>query len=163
MGAAIALLLVSTVSAMIWIGPRVIQAMGAEYPVFGWLATQSRQGVPVWAMGLQSTLSLVFLASGSYDRVLIYAQFSLLLCTFLAAAGVVVLRFTRPELPRPYRTWGYPATPVLFCAMTLWMLVYVVRHRPVESLMGLATLGAGLGVYWIARRLGHASPAAGPP
>jgi len=159
MGAGIVLLLVSTISAMIWIGPRVIQAMGADYPVFGRLGAQSRKGVPAWAMLFQSSLSLIFIASGSYDRVLVYAQFSMLLCTFLAAAGVVVLRITQPLQERPYRTWGYPATPAVFCAVTLWMLIYVMRYRTGESLMGIVTLLAGLLVYRLSRGMEHGAEA----
>jgi APA family basic amino acid/polyamine antiporter len=160
MGAAIAVLLVSTVSAMVWIGPRVIQAMGEDYPLFGWLGTHNRQGVPAWAMAFQSALSALFIASGTYDRVLVYAQFSLLLCTLLAAAGVVVLRVTRPDLPRPCRAWGYPVTPAVFCAVTLWMLVYIVRMRTVESLMGFATVLTGLLVYRVSRRMPFRVPGA---
>jgi APA family basic amino acid/polyamine antiporter len=163
MGAAIVLLLVSTVSAMIWIGPRVIQVMGEDYPVFGWLAAANRGGVPAWAMVLQSALSMVFIASGTYDRVLVYAQFSLLLCTFLATVGVVVLRFTQPGLARPYRTWGYPVTPVVFAAVTLWMLVYIGRFRPLESMMGLATLVAGLAIYRLSLRFPVQAPRTAPP
>jgi APA family basic amino acid/polyamine antiporter len=103
-------------------------------------------------MVLQSTLSMLLIWSGTYERVLVYAQFSLLLCTFLAAAGVVVLRFTEPDLPRTYRTWGYPLTPILFAGVTLWMLGYVVRFRPMESLMGLATMVSGLLVYAASQR-----------
>jgi APA family basic amino acid/polyamine antiporter len=154
MGAAIVVLLVSTVSSMIWIGPRVIQAMRADHPVFAWLGKDSRKGVPVRAMVFQSGLSLLCLASGTYDRILVYAQFSLLLCTFLAAAGVVVLRFTQPGLHRPFRTWGYPLTPLVFSGVTLWMLVYIVTFRPVESMLGFGTLLAGLGVHEVSRRMG---------
>lgn len=160
MGAAIGLLLVSTVSAMVWIGPRVIQAMAGDYPAFGPLAVDSTRGVPARAMLFQGALSMLFIATGSYARVLVYAQFSLLLCTLLAALGVVVLRWTRPDLPRPCRTWGYPLTPAVFCAVTLWMLVYVVRVHPLESWLGLATLLAGLGVYWLTGRTSAASPGA---
>ena len=162
MGAAIVVLLVSTVSAMIWIGPRVIQVMGEDYPVFGWLAANNRKGVPAWAMLFQSALSMVFIASGTYERVLVYAQFSLLLCTFLATLGVVVLRCTQPGLARPYRTWGYPFTPVVFAAVTLWMLVYIGRFHGLESLMGVATLLAGLVVYWLSQRVAFQVPSKPP-
>jgi len=97
----IALLLVSTISAMVWIGPRVIQAMGEDHAFFAWLATRASNGVPARAMLLQGGISTALLWTGAYDRVLVYAQFSLLLCTLLATVGVLVLRRTRPELPRP--------------------------------------------------------------
>jgi APA family basic amino acid/polyamine antiporter len=66
--------------------------------------------------------------------------------------GVIVLRLTRPTLIRPYRTWGYPATPLVFLAVTLFMMYYLVIERPVQSLAGLATVLAGLVIYFISRR-----------
>jgi basic amino acid/polyamine antiporter, APA family len=153
MAGALALVLVSTLSATVWIGPRVIQVMGEDHPFFGWLASRTAQGVPARAMVLQSGASMLLLATGAYDRVLVYAQFALLACTLLAAAGVVVLRFTEPDLPRPHRAWGYPATPIAYLAVTLWMMVYVVLHRPVEALLGTATLALGFLLNGVAQRM----------
>ena len=92
-----------------------------------------------------------------------YIQFSLILWSFLAVLGVVVLRRTRPELPRPYRTWGYPVTPIIFLAVALFMMIYLVVERPVQSLAGLATLLAGLLVYWLSSRLAPRSASQGVP
>ena len=61
--------------------------------------------------------------------------------------GMMRLRRTRPDLPRPVRCWGYPVTPLLFLGISLWMLAYVLLQRPWESLAGLATLASGLIVY----------------
>ena len=82
-----------------------------------------------------------------------YIQFSLILWSFLTVRGVVVLRRTRPELPRLYWTWGSPVTPIIFLALALFMMIYLVVERPVQSLAGLAILLAGLLVYWLLSRL----------
>jgi APA family basic amino acid/polyamine antiporter len=91
--------------------------------------------------------------------VLVYAQFSLLACTFLAALGVVLLRVREPRLPRPYRTWGYPVTPMIFLAITAWMMIYVVKDKPWESLCGALSLGLGLVVYFLPQRVLREAPA----
>ena len=85
----------------------------------------------------------------SFDKVLTYVQFSLSLCSFLTVLGVIVLRFTQPVLPRPYKAWGYPVTPVLFLLISGWMLVHIFRSHRDESLAGLATLLVGLLIYFL--------------
>ncbi len=83
----------------------------------------------------------------SFEAVLDTIQFSLTLCSFLAVLGVIVLRWTEPELPRPYRTWGYPVTPLVFLVVTAFMMYHLIVERPLQSLAGLAIMLAGLGVY----------------
>ena len=61
--------------------------------------------------------------------------------------GVIVLRFTRPELPRPYRVWAYPLPPFLFLAMSLFMMIYLLREQLREALIGLAIMLVGLMIY----------------
>ncbi len=67
-------------------------------------------------------------------------------------AGVIVLRRTRPKLPRPYRMWGYPFTPALFVAVTVWFLVNTLISRPVPSLAALGLVAAGIPAYFIWRK-----------
>ncbi|TGE20255.1 amino acid permease [Hymenobacter aquaticus] len=153
MGAVIAVLLVSTVSSMIFAGPRIIQVMGEDLPALRGLAVVSRNGIPVRALLLQTFLTLVFILTSTFEQVLLYAGFILSLFTFLTVLGLFVLRVRRPDLPRPYRAWGYPVTPLLFLALSGWTLVFILRDKPTESLYGLATLAVGAGVYFLGRRL----------
>ena len=74
--------------------------------------------------------------------------------------GVMVLRRSQPELARPYRTWGYPFTPLIFLAVTAFMMAYLLVERPVQSLAGLATLVAGLAIYFFSQRR-NAEPSQG--
>jgi APA family basic amino acid/polyamine antiporter len=66
--------------------------------------------------------------------------------------GVVLLRVKRPELPRPYRMWGYPATPILFLLVTAYFLGNTLLTRPGPSLAGLALIATGVPVYFFWRR-----------
>jgi APA family basic amino acid/polyamine antiporter len=79
-----------------------------------------------------------------------YVQFSLALCCAATVLGVFVLRWREPELPRPYRTWGYPITPLIFLAISAWMLWHMLAEKATRdpSLWGLGTVALGLVVYF---------------
>ncbi len=165
-GGMIALSLVSTVSAMTWAGPRVIQAVGEDYRLFRVFGFRNAGGGPVPAICLQLAIVLVLILTSSFERVMTYLGFTLGLSTFLTVAGLFVLRIREPDLPRPSRVWGYPVTPLLFLAINAWMLAWILVDRPVESLAGLATLAAGLFVYFWIDRQGQEpleTPASGLP
>jgi APA family basic amino acid/polyamine antiporter len=74
-----------------------------------------------------------------------------LACSFLTVAGVIKLRITHPELPRPYRAWGYPVTPVVFLSMTAFMMYYLVTQRPAQSFVSVVIMGTGFGLYYLSR------------
>ena len=149
-GALICAGLVPTVGAMMWIGPRVTMAMGEDNSLLRPLAYRSKAGAPVVAILLQCTVASLLLFTRSFEAVLDFIQFSLAFCSFLTVLGLMKLRITRPDLPRPYRAWGYPVTPLIFLSVTLFMMVYLVAERPVQSLAGFLMMVAGLVLYAIA-------------
>ena len=157
----IALLQVSSVSAMVYLGPRVTQAMGEDLPALNWLATTSDRGTPITSILFQAALALGFLYTSTFEQVLIYTGFTLTLSMILTVAGVFVLRWRRSEVERPYTTWGYPITPLLFLAANGWILVYVFIDKPTESLTGLAIVGVGALLY-LGGRMVLPSPSADP-
>src|SRR5436853_4055924 len=91
------------------------------------------------------------LLTQSFEAVLDLIQFSLLACSFMTVLGVIKLRITRPDLPRPYHAWGYPVTPVIFLSVTAFMMYYLITERPVQSLMGVLIMASGLAVYFLSR------------
>ena len=151
-GAIICLGLLSAISSMTWIGPRVTMSMGEDHWLLRYLGRKNGQGIPVNAVILQIVIVSLLLLTRSFELVVIYIQFSLLLCSLLTVVGVIVLRRTHPELPRPYRVWAYPLPPLLFGAITLWMMIYLLHAHPVESLCGVATSLIGVGLYFCADR-----------
>ena len=150
-GALICIGLVSSISAMMWIGPRVTTVMGEDMPILRVFARRSRSGVPTTAVLFQLVVATLMLFTQSFEAVLDFIQFSLLACSFLAVAGVIKLRITRPDLPRPYRAWGYPVTPLVFLSVTAFMMYYLVTQRPVQSLIGVLIMASGLAVYYLSR------------
>ena len=149
-GALICLGLVSTISSMTWIGPRVTMSMGEDHWLLRLLGHKNRQGVPTAAILLQLLIVNLLLLTRSFESVVQYTQFSLLICSLLAVLGVIVLRATRPDIPRPYRTWLYPLPPIIFAAITVWMMIYLLRSKTTESVAGLGTAIAGFLLYFCA-------------
>jgi basic amino acid/polyamine antiporter, APA family len=159
--ALIGLGLIATISAMAWIGPRITKRMSEDLPKLRLLGKTSKKGIPYVAAILQVVIATILVATGSFEWVLFYTQFSLLLCSFLAVLGLIVLRIREPNLERPYRVWWYPITPIVFLAITFWMMAYVILDKPAESLLGLITVIAGLIIYFFAKepeRKFHSAP-----
>jgi basic amino acid/polyamine antiporter, APA family len=146
-GALICLGLVSSLSAMMWIGPRVTMVMGEDMPLLRAFSRESARGVPANAIIFQLLVSNLLLLTQSFEAVLDFIQFSLIACSFLAVFGVIKMRITHPDLARPYRAWGYPVTPLVFLAAMAFMMYYLVVSRPLQSLAGLAMMMAGLAIY----------------
>jgi len=80
-----------------------------------------------------------------------YLMSQLFVCSILAVLAVMILRRRRPDAVRPFRVPLYPLPPVIFLAMSVWMLVFQVKARPVETAWSLLTLVIGLGLYLLAR------------
>src|ERR1044071_3862279 len=151
MGLFICLGLISTVSGMMWIGPRITAAMGEDLRALSWLGRRNPHGVPTNAILTQFAIVVGLLLTATFETAVNYVQFSLPLCSTLPVLGVFVLRWKRPDLPRPYRTWGYPVTPLIFLAISLWMLEHLLADASTRapSLWGLATMALGLTVYFL--------------
>jgi APA family basic amino acid/polyamine antiporter len=147
MSGLICLGLVSSISAMTWVGPRVTMAMGQDLVLLHPFAKKTAGGVPVVSLLFQIGIVVTLLLTSSFEPVLKYVQFSIQLCSFATVVGLMVLRWTQPDLPRPVRCWGYPVTPLLFLGISLWMLVFLLIESPLQSLAGLATILVGLLLY----------------
>jgi basic amino acid/polyamine antiporter, APA family len=152
--------LVSSVSGMMWIGPRITAAMGEDLRVLNFLSRRNAHGVPVSAILAQYAIVMVLLLTATFQSAVNYVQFSLTLCSTLTVFGVFVLRWRRPDLPRPYRTWGYPVTPIIFLAISVWMLEHMLADSSTRapSLWGLATMALGLIVYFLSPKTATPQP-----
>ena len=159
MGGVLALLLVSTVSAMTLAGPRVLAVIGQDFRAFSWLARTNATGLPVVAIVFQCVLALVFIFVSSFEEIIRLAGFTLGLNSLLTVLGVFVLRVRQPDLPRPYRTLWFPVPPLVYLAITGWTLVYLAISNPVEAQIAALIIAVGLVFYFLSRRLGGASDA----
>jgi basic amino acid/polyamine antiporter, APA family len=141
--------LISSISAMMWIGPRVMMTMGEDIPAIRLFARKSTSGVPAYAILFQVAVATLMLFTRSFEAVLDFIQFSLLFCSFFTVLGVIKLRITHPELPRPYRAWGYPLTPLVFLLVTGFMMYYLLTERPLQAFLGTLIMISGLVIYAI--------------
>jgi basic amino acid/polyamine antiporter, APA family len=108
---------------------------------------------PHIAIVVQGVWAAVLATSGSYERLFSYVIFAAWIFYGLAVLGVVVLRRKAPDLPRPYKMWGYPVTPIAFAVVAFWFVINTIITTPVPSLIGLAIVAAGVPVYYIWRRV----------
>jgi APA family basic amino acid/polyamine antiporter len=148
-GLIMATLLISTVSAMTIAGPRVLQVVGEDFAALRLLARTNSSGLPATAIFVQSSATILFILSSSFESILVFAGFTLALNSFATVLGVFVLRRRQPDLPRPYKTFLYPLTPLVYLALTGWTLYFVLMNRPVEGLFGLGIIAVGLFLYFL--------------
>jgi APA family basic amino acid/polyamine antiporter len=150
----IAVALMSSVSAMTMAGPRIYMAMAEDGLFFRALAKRGRGGAPALSVALQGALAIAMLLTSTFIDLLMYVGFTLSAFSALAVLAAFALRRREPAAPRPYRAFGWPVTPVLFLALSTWMVALAIVERPIVALFGFATLAAGGLVYALRDRLG---------
>ena len=148
-GLVMASLLISTVSAMTIAGPRVLQVIGEDFPALRLLGRTNSAGLPATAIFVQSSATILFILSSTFESILVFAGFTLALNSFATVLGVFVLRYKQPDLPRPYKTFLYPLPPLIYLGLTGWTLYFVLVNRPVEGLFGLGIIILGLVLYFV--------------
>jgi APA family basic amino acid/polyamine antiporter len=121
-----------------------------------------RYRTPGRSLLAQGVWSALLALSGTYSQLYTYSMFALMAFHVATGAAVFVLRRTRPELPRPYRVWGYPVVPALFILAASLLVANTLAERPLESLWGLGLVALGLPAYAYWRRNGR-NIGPGPP
>jgi APA family basic amino acid/polyamine antiporter len=147
----IALLMISTVSSYVFVGPRVSQVMGEDLKPLAFLAKTNKHGVPVRATILQAAIAILLISTSEFKAVLTYVGFTLSLFTFATVCCLFVMRISRKDLKGTYKTLGYPVTPVVFLILTGWTLFNIMKDSHKESLWGMATIAAGSIIYFIGK------------
>jgi len=140
--------LLASASAMTIAGPRVYYALGQDIRKFRLLTRTNKGGAPVNALLLQGLVASLIIMSGSVDQILAYAGFTLALMSALAVSCVIVLRYKRPDMNRPFRVWAYPLPPLFFLSVSIWTMYWAFQGRPVESTLALLTVAAGGGIFF---------------
>lgn len=135
----LALGLVATVSALVWAGPRVLHVMGRDFHFLRILAARNLHGIPVAATLILSGMALVFVLTGDFSQLLTYTQFALTLCAFLTVFGIFIVR-RRPAREGAFRCPLYPLPPLVFLAMTGFVMVRSLVAEPGPTLAGMATV-----------------------
>lgn len=139
----ISIALISSISAMIMSGPRVYEKIGIDYPKLSFLHKRSASGGPFLSIIFQCIVSLIFLFSFSFDTLLTYIGFTLSICSAFVVAGVFVMR----KKLKNRTGWGYPVTPLIFIAVSAWIVIHAFVERPLESIAGIITFISGYIIY----------------
>ncbi len=142
------------ISSTILYSSRIYLPMAADGLFFRSLAkVHPRFRTPVRSLWAQSAWASVLALTGTYAQLYTYVVFASVVFHVATAAAVFVFRRRRPDLPRPYRTWGYPVVPALFILASLLLIGNTLVESPKESLAGLGLLVLGLPAYaWFRRK-----------
>jgi len=132
------------------LGPRIYYAMARDGVFFKGLSRiHPTFGTPTSAIILQAVWSSILIITGEFGRLFTYVSVIITLFSALTVGSVIVLRYKRPDLKRPYKLWGYPIVPILFIAAHFWIVWGSVTEKPFESLMGLVIVCLGIPAYLI--------------
>ena len=111
-----------------------------------------RYATPAVALLTQGVIASALTAFGTYDQLFTYVVFAQFVFYALSAGAVIRLRRTAPQLARPYRTWGYPVTPIVFIAFAIWLVYNTIVETPRDSAIGAGLILLGLPGYYYWRR-----------
>ncbi|MEK7413265.1 MAG: amino acid permease, partial [Planctomycetota bacterium] len=149
----ISVLLLSSLSAYILIGPRVYYAMAREGLFFSAAARiHPRFETPGLAIVAQGVCAMLLVLTGTFEQLLTYIGFALGIFPWMTVAGLLWLRKREPQRERPYRVWGYPIVPLIYLVASACILVVAFWNRPVPSLLALLTIAAGVPAYRLIER-----------
>lgn len=128
---------------------RIPYAMARAGHFFAWAGrVHPRWSTPVPALVVQGIIAGALVFTGTYEQLATYVVFASFLFYGMSCAAVIRLRMTRPDLPRPYRAWGYPVTPLVFIAFAVWLVANTIREAPRDALIGAGLILLGLPGYW---------------
>jgi APA family basic amino acid/polyamine antiporter len=134
------------------LGPRIYYAMALDGVFFKRLTyIHPKFGTPSSAIILQAAWTCLLILTNTWGTLFTYVSVVITLFSALTVGSVIVLRYKRPELPRPYKLWGYPIVPILFVAAHLWIVWGSVTENPKDSLIGLGIVCLGIPAYLIWR------------
>jgi len=148
-------IMVSTFSCnhgMIMAGPRVYYAMARDGLFFRKVGEINKKGVPGFALAVQGIWSVLLCLSGTYGSLLDYVIFAVLLFFSLTILAIFVLRVKKPDIPRPYKAFGYPVIPAVYILTTLFIMIILLIYKPDYTFPGLGIVLLGIPAYYIWRK-----------
>jgi basic amino acid/polyamine antiporter, APA family len=130
-------------------GARIYYAMAKDGLFFKAVGKVNKHHAPAAALVIQGVWCSVLCLSGTYGQLLDFLIFAVLIFYILTLGGLFVLRVKRPDMPRPYRAFGYPVLPLIYIAMAIFIEVQLLRYKPQYTWPGLIIVVLGVPVYWV--------------
>lgn len=143
---------------LILAGSRVYYAMARDGLFFKKVGEINKNGVPGFAIAIQGVWSILLCMSGTYSNLLDYVIFAVLLFFVLTILAIFILRVKRPDIPRPYKTVGYPVIPALYILITAFIMIILLIYKPKYTFPGLAIVFLGIPVYYIWKKFSRHNP-----
>jgi APA family basic amino acid/polyamine antiporter len=151
-----AAVVISTFGALngsILVGPRVYYAMAKDKLFFQRVSRiHPRFHTPGFSILIQAIWASLLTLVGTFEQIFTFAMFIAILFWIAATASVFTLRKKLPDLPRPYKTWGYPVVPIIFIITSVGILLNTLFVKPVEALAGILLTALGIPVYFYWKR-----------
>ena len=138
-------------------GPRVYYAMARDGLFFKKVGLLNSKGVPGFAIAIQGVWAILLCLSGTYGNLLDYVIFAVLIFFSITILAIFVLRVKRPDIPRPYKAFGYPVIPAIYILTTLFIMVILLIYKPNYTFPGLIIVLLGIPVYFLWRRRAQTS------
>jgi APA family basic amino acid/polyamine antiporter len=159
MAAAILISTFGCANGMSLAGARVYYAMSQDGLFFKTVGKlHPRYKTPAAGLLVQAAWAIVLCVSGSYNQLLDYIIFAVLVFYILTIVGLFVLRFKRPDAPRPYKALGYPVLPAVYIALAAWICIVLLRYKPQYTWPGMVLVLLGIPVYLFWSRLSSGIP-----
>ena len=137
---------------LILAGPRVYYAMAKDGLFFKKVGELNNKGVPGFAIVVQGVWSVLLCLSGTYSDLLDYVIFAVLIFFSLTILAIFVLRVKKPDIPRPYKAFGYPLIPALYILTTTFIMIILLIYKPKYTFPGLAIVILGIPVFFLWRK-----------
>jgi APA family basic amino acid/polyamine antiporter len=134
---------------LILAGPRVYYAMARDGLFFKKVAEINKKGVPGFAIAIQGVWSVLLCLSGTYSNLLDYVIFAVLIFFTLTILAIFVLRVKKPDIPRPYKAFGYPIIPAIYILTTTFIMIILLIYKPNYTFPGLIIVLLGIPVFYL--------------
>jgi len=153
LASAVAISILGSINGTVLVGPRVYYAMARDRLFFRGIAkVHPRYHTPGPAIILQAAWAIALTLTGTFEDLIIFVTFANLILWIAGAAAVFTIRKKRPDIKRPYQTWGHPVVPIFFIVISAGVLVNSLWEAPGQSLAGLGLILIGVPVYAVWRK-----------
>ncbi len=137
---------------LILAGPRVYYAMARDGLFFKKVGEINKFGVPGFAIVIQGIWAILLCLSGTYGNLLDYVIFAVLIFFTLTIMAIFILRKKQPDIPRPYKAFGYPIIPAIYILTTTAIMIILLIYKPDYTFPGLVIVLLGIPVYFLWRK-----------
>ncbi|RLA64428.1 MAG: amino acid permease, partial [Epsilonproteobacteria bacterium] len=146
----VGLALLSSLNSLVIAGPRVLAVAGEDYSAIKFLSRKNKLDSPYISILIQYIIALILLYSWSFSFILKYIGITLSLSSTLVVIGLFILR--KRDVPRPFKTWGYPLTPITFIIINSLMITYLSFNTPLVLIPSLGTIMLGGILYFLVKK-----------